>query len=73
LSNPKHPYTQGFIDSIPSRGLHPIRGSSPSLIDLPNGCRFHPRCPYVMNICKYEHPEMKILEKGHLSRCFLWN
>ncbi|MFZ2472855.1 MAG: ABC transporter ATP-binding protein [Methanothrix sp.] len=71
LSDPQHPYTQGFIRSLPSRGLLPIPGSSPSLIDPPQGCRFHPRCPKAMDICKREHPQMTKLEKGHFARCFL--
>jgi peptide/nickel transport system ATP-binding protein len=71
LNHPRHPYTKGFIGSLPSRGLHPIPGSSPSLIDPPQGCRFHPRCPHVMDICRKEHPEMKKFEKGHFARCFL--
>jgi len=71
LSDPHHPYTQGFIASLPSRGLHPIPGSSPSLIDPPHGCRFHRRCPRAMEMCRREHPQMIKLENGHLSRCFL--
>jgi len=71
LNDPQHPYTQGFIRSLPSRGLHPIPGTSPSLIDPPSGCRFHPRCPYAMEICKREHPQMVPLNRGHSSRCYL--
>lgn len=71
LHDPQHPYTQGFINSLPSRGLLPISGSSPSLIDPPHGCRFHPRCPWAMDICRREHPQIIKLEKGHFSRCFL--
>jgi peptide/nickel transport system ATP-binding protein len=71
LSNPQHPYTRGFIQSLPSRGLQPIPGSSPSLIDPPQGCRFHPRCSYAMDICRKEHPQMMKLENGHLARCVL--
>jgi peptide/nickel transport system ATP-binding protein len=71
LTDPHHPYTQGFIRSLPSRGLQPIPGSSPSLIDPPKGCRFHPRCPRAMDVCKKEHPQMTKLENGHFSRCFL--
>jgi len=66
-----HPYTQGFFNSLPSRGLKPIKGSSPSLIDLPNGCRFHPRCNYCTNRCKKEHPSM-VEKDGRLVRCFLY-
>lgn len=72
LSDPSHPYTRGFIHSLPSQGLQPIPGSSPSLIDPPQGCRFHPRCPEVMDICKREHPQMIRLQKGNSARCFLW-
>lgn len=45
LSYPQHPYTQGLLASMPSRGMVPIPGLSPSLINLPQGCTFHPRCP----------------------------
>ena len=66
-----HPYTQGFFNSLPSRGLKPIKGSSPSLIDLPNGCRFHPRCNYCSDRCKTEHPPM-VEKDGRLVRCFFY-
>ena len=72
FKNPMHPYTQGFLNSLPRMGLKPIRGMSPSLIDLPNGCRFHPRCDHAMEICKNRHPEMAEIEKGHHVRCFLY-
>jgi len=66
-----HPYTRGFFNSLPARGLKPIKGSSPSLIDLPGGCRFHPRCDHCLEQCKTEHPPM--LEKEErLVRCFLY-
>lgn len=70
LTNPDHPYTRGFLHSLPCRGLVPIPGTSPSLIDPPNGCRFHPRCTQAMSICKREHPEMTETERGHRLRCF---
>jgi peptide/nickel transport system ATP-binding protein len=72
FKNPLHPYTQGFLNSLPNRGLKPIRGMSPSLIDLPNGCRFHPRCDHAEGICENEHPEMVEKENGHSVRCFLY-
>ncbi|NPV62417.1 MAG: ABC transporter ATP-binding protein [Methanotrichaceae archaeon] len=71
LSDPCHPYTRGFINSHPSRGLVPIPGSSPSLIDFPSGCKFHPRCALATDICKTIHPEMKALEEEHSVRCHL--
>jgi len=73
FKNPLHPYTQGFLNSLPNRGLKPIRGMSPSLIDLPSGCRFHPRCDYAREICKTEHPEIVEKENGHHVRCFLYD
>lgn len=66
-----HPYTRGFFNSLPSRGLKPIKGSSPSLIDPPDGCRFHPRCNYCRDRCKTEHPPM-VEKDGRLVRCFLY-
>ena len=71
FKNPMHPYTRGFLNSLPGGGLKPIKGMSPSLIDLPTGCRFHPRCDHAMEICKNRHPEMVEIEKGHSVRCFL--
>jgi len=72
FKNPMHPYTRGFLNSLPDRGLKPIRGMSPSLIDLPSGCRFHPRCDHIEEICKNWHPGMTEIEKGHFVRCFLY-
>jgi len=71
FEDPWHPYTRGFIKSLPSMGLRPIRGTSPSLIDLPSGCRFHPRCDHAMAVCRRTHPEM-IETDGHSVRCLLY-
>lgn len=73
FKKPMHPYTQGFLNSLPNMGLKPIRGLSPSLIDPPSGCRFHPRCDYAKGICKNRHPEMLIIGNGHYVRCFLYD
>ncbi len=70
FENPLHPYTRGFLNSLPARGLVPIPGMSPSLIDLPDGCRFHPRCSHVTEICRLKHPEMTEVKDGHFVRCF---
>jgi len=70
FENPLHPYTRGFLDSLPGRGLVPIPGISPSLINYPNGCRFHPRCRNVMEICRQKHPGMAEVKDGHFVRCF---
>lgn len=66
-----HPYTQGFFSSLPARGLKPIKGSSPSLIEPPAGCRFHPRCSHCTDRCKTEHPPM-VEQEGRRARCFLY-
>ncbi|MEA1907052.1 MAG: ABC transporter ATP-binding protein [Euryarchaeota archaeon] len=67
---PLHPYTRGFLGSLPRNGLVPIPGMSPSLINLPDGCRFHPRCANAKAICRRKHPDMIEIEDGHFVRCF---
>jgi len=76
FENPLHPYTVGLNRAIPrldveTDRLEIIEGSVPDLIEIPPGCRFHPRCPYVMDICRQSHPEIKEQEAHHLNRCFL--
>jgi oligopeptide/dipeptide ABC transporter ATP-binding protein len=75
---PHHPYTLGLLDSLPRPGtrgrrLWPIRGQPPSLVRLPSGCPFNPRCPYVMPACIVDEPPL--LEVGgdveHRSACWL--
>ena len=73
FKNPKHPYTRGFLDSLPGRGLKPIPGISPSLIDLPAGCKFHPRCPSATERCRKERPGMIKTGEKHYVRCFLYD
>jgi peptide/nickel transport system ATP-binding protein len=75
---PHHPYTKGLLESIPSSSaagsrLKPIPGSPPSLINLPSGCKFHPRCGYVLDRCLAEEPVLHpVAESGlHSSACFL--
>jgi peptide/nickel transport system ATP-binding protein/oligopeptide transport system ATP-binding protein len=77
--DPQHPYTWGLLGSItrldrerPER-LPAIPGQPPSLLNPPRGCRFHPRCPYVMQICKGEQPELRPSpqDSRHLDRCYL--
>jgi peptide/nickel transport system ATP-binding protein len=76
--DPQHPYTQGLIKAFPSiKGervrLQSIPGSPPDLLNPPPACRFNPRCPYVMDICRKEDPELKErTEKGHLVACHLY-
>ncbi|MDG7011386.1 MAG: ABC transporter ATP-binding protein [Nitrososphaerota archaeon] len=62
IASPKHPYTQALLKSVPtitSHDLVPPSGEVPSLVALPSGCRFHPRCPYVMDVCKEKEPELR--------------
>jgi peptide/nickel transport system ATP-binding protein len=71
-----HPYTWGLLESIPKIGvdadrLHPIRGQPPSLILVPSGCPFHPRCPYVFDRCPREVPELLPADGYHASACHL--
>lgn len=72
---PYHPYTWGLMGSIPradmteKEELTPIEGTPPSLIDLPAGCAFHPRCPYAKDICSREVPELRVISEGHSAAC----
>ncbi|MCL4078884.1 ABC transporter ATP-binding protein [Coriobacteriia bacterium Es71-Z0120] len=72
---PLHPYTWGLLDSLPRHDvsekgeLVPIVGQPPSLIDVPSGCAFHPRCPYAQDICRTQVPEYRAIEGGHGSAC----
>jgi len=72
-----HPYTEGLLASLPqpseqNKRLLPIHGTPPSLINLPSGCPFHPRCPYVMDRCRTEQPPLSgVFRPGHLSACWL--
>lgn len=69
-----HPYTQGLFNSLPNlnrkeKRLKPIRGLMPDPAHLPEGCSFHPRCPYADEQCAGELPELKEIEEGHFCRC----
>jgi oligopeptide/dipeptide ABC transporter ATP-binding protein len=76
--DPQHPYTWGLLGSIPRldrpkpKKLASIEGMPPSLINLPQGCKFRPRCPHAFDKC-IEEPELAnhVEERGHLDRCWL--
>jgi peptide/nickel transport system ATP-binding protein len=75
FNNPKHPYTEGLLKSVPDLGpvkrrLYTIDGNIPNLKELPNGCRFHPRCSYAMDICKKQIPVEKKFSSQHSAWCF---
>jgi peptide/nickel transport system ATP-binding protein/oligopeptide transport system ATP-binding protein len=81
FEDPKHPYTQGLLRSIPKLGdrsrqgrqrLKEISGMVPSLYELTTGCSFSPRCLETMGICKEKPPEFKDLGNGHYARCWLY-
>jgi len=74
---PKHPYTQGLLQSIPNielsdQKLSAIPGSPPNMLNPPKGCRFWPRCPYAMEICPVNEPPLIDVSGSHLVRCFLY-
>jgi peptide/nickel transport system ATP-binding protein len=75
FSSPQHPYSQLLIASLPSldkKGVfHGISGFPPSLLDLPSGCVFHPRCPYRMERCVVEDPELRLVGPNHRAACHL--
>jgi peptide/nickel transport system ATP-binding protein len=74
---PLHPYTQGLMNSIPNvtqdtARLITIEGNVPNLIKPPTGCRFHPRCPFAMEVCKERKPPLSEPRKGHYVTCHLY-
>ena len=79
FKNPKHPYTKALLSSVPE--LNPqdekerihLQGELPSPENLPTGCKFHTRCPYVMEICKTSTPQIKEFSDTHNCKYFLYN
>jgi peptide/nickel transport system ATP-binding protein len=81
IQRPKHPYTQLLLSAAPdpdrlspddkSAAAPPARGEIPSLIHPPTGCRFHPRCPHAMPVCRQRFPRRTDLGGGHWTHCFL--
>jgi oligopeptide/dipeptide ABC transporter ATP-binding protein len=84
FKNPRHPYTQGLLNSIPTlskdptgkvkkKRLETIAGIVPSLLDLPKGCRFQDRCPHVIDACRPTEPELRVIKPDdhlpHAIRC----
>ena len=74
LNNPKHPYSTGLIKCLPDitqerERLESIPGTVPSLIDLPSGCLFHPRCDKAIAICREKQPPPVIVNHGHTVFC----
>jgi oligopeptide/dipeptide ABC transporter ATP-binding protein len=77
---PNHPYTRGLLRSVPNPArdaevrerLETIAGMVPSLRSLPQGCKFAPRCPEVMQICHGEEPARMLVDEDHDARCYLY-
>lgn len=75
IHRPAHPYTRGLLGSIPRMGveqkrLESIPGMVPSLLDMPAGCAFAPRCKYSTDECRTKKPELAEVEPGHFVSCF---
>jgi oligopeptide transport system ATP-binding protein len=78
FANPRHPYTQGLIKSVPrldkftNERLQSIQGQPPNVIDLPDCCPFYPRCDKAMDICKQKYPASKSFDDGCATSCWLY-
>ncbi len=76
FASPMHPYTQGLMDAVPKLSgggiAQGIPGRIPSYLDPPPGCRFHPRCPKVMDICSQRKPSFFQVDEQHNVACFLY-
>lgn len=75
FEQPKHPYTKALITSVPtvnSKSISGIQGFMPDLANLPPGCKFAPRCPYVMTVCKNEEPRLERVREGQKTACWLY-
>jgi oligopeptide/dipeptide ABC transporter ATP-binding protein len=78
FGHPLHPYTQGLMRAIPGieddpqeGELYEIRGVVPSLLALPGGCEFNPRCPLAENVCRQREPELREILPGHRAACWM--
>jgi oligopeptide/dipeptide ABC transporter ATP-binding protein len=77
FDDPLHPYTRGLLASVPNISLTEdhlqiMSGSPPDLINPPPGCKFHPRCPRVMERCRVEDPPFKEAQPGRWAACWLY-
>ena len=75
FDNPKHPYTQALLSSVPEPNIDQKRerivlsGEVPNAANPPSGCAFHPRCPHATERCKIEQPAFREVEPGHFASC----
>jgi peptide/nickel transport system ATP-binding protein len=74
INRPLHPYTASLIGSLPRLGdttpKKALGGAPPNLANPPSGCRFHPRCPLAMEICRQSHPELTLVTPQHRVACY---
>ncbi len=72
---PLHPYTQHLVHSLPMIGERStkasLKGTPPNLANPPSGCRFHPRCPFVMDVCRTDIPDLITVKERHRVACHL--
>jgi len=78
FTNKYHPYSAGLIAATPSlyksvEDMHPITGTPPNLLEMPNGCVFHPRCGSCMEVCRRTEPEIIQIKKEHYVKCHLFS
>jgi peptide/nickel transport system ATP-binding protein len=75
FKTPLHPYSKALIESIPRPGVEfkSIEGTVPNLIEPPTGCRFHPRCPMAMDVCRKVRPKILEVKKNHFVSCHLYS
>jgi len=74
VSEPLHPYTKALVSSVSGAGIERVvlSGEPPSPIHIPKGCRFHPRCPYAIDKCREQEPELEEAESERWVACHLW-
>ncbi len=81
FSSPKHPYTKALLASVPNMDKEnniknenlSLKGELPSAQNLPSGCKFHTRCPYAMDICSKDAPQINNFSNTHYCKCFLYD
>lgn len=78
FENPKHPYTEGLLKSMPSHEkrtgkLYTIEGTVPNPLKLPQGCRFAPRCKYATSLCHEEMPDLTVFGEDEVVRCWKYS
>ena len=75
---PRHPYTAGLLDSVPrldrpkGTRLQSIEGEIPDLTNLPTGCAYHPRCPFVVDKCTVDDPQLEKVGETQATSCWEW-